>query len=1315
MDHFSPVAGAHIRALVLPVGSIARDRFLLFVHRLQREASRIPLADVAPYAADDGHLLSPKSSKQGSLLYRFSPSAPSEQLLQLSPYELFREPLLVIGVVDGLTGDDEAQKKELDGAAAYLKERHPRVVHRQLVVLQQEDSKSTSSIAKAVAVTNIDTPHDPSLRAAICDISARFLVEFTTYAKALQASPSIQTPGQTARNLQRSNSIREHDNRSNSGMSSPADEGSPSRPPSKAPPLPATSFDQIPSANAMTTTRDRSDSRENSQSGPSKAKGHNRNTSNDRIALQGFGSGASAEKSRARGKARVAIVLASIYMMAGRWGDALPMFVEHTIKARALSDHLWHAKGLENSMLCLLLLAWAGIEFQVPSICDPTTERAGSSTIARASIDARLAAEGMQRQIVRLSVALPDLCKLIVSLYRSHEGALELPTIVPAEATVRASKLLATLGAARGELSPSRLQSIIVGHTGQVDQQDQKPVKIAQPLGRPRPYSRTAIAELLAQAQPSTDDPLPAADHVRLLSGIAAAYDMLGLERKKGLTTKDLIARLTQALLQARKLGAAEMGIHPAAALSVESGSESILSSSGEMRGINNLIAELCAIYGARVLPAIRQETPIFADIRSYGNDNLKRDLLKELAHFSEASPDPHGVLALTASLLRAAGTNSALDAGTSDIGNAFSREEQMHYATVINRTVAVSKHLGLTDVHAVYWDPFLVRMVQILQPSGQRTVIDRTKLNMAQKAANQPIAPGNPLLYDPSASRPGTAAQETFLLVANEPSECIITLQNPFDIPVDIESLELVTEGAELASEHQPTTLGPLRFQQVTLMVTPKSVGITKITGCYIKLQGCYPQVFPIVTTSWSAQAPLTVKDLQKQPHQGSDVETTEARLKSLGIEPGYVSATVIDDLPVLQLENTAALESGLMLLEGESRSIELILRNTSNIAATVFEATDTADVLQRDDEHKLKLRGIRHKRSKSFLPTTTVAPGECTTFKFRVEGKAGLSSTHANFYYQASNNLNGKHARVVSVPVIMTVNAALQVHNLEVLQPGQNEDPSALLVSFDIRNVWPKSVLYECFEKTARRLEWRRDDTEAPSQDIQDGQLAPGEIRRVYLTLQHDNSALEKYEEDPEVARTRFLEQLHVSWRVEEHSGYVDLLGLPLSEQALDLVRGAPVSVSISIAPDVKEISVGTYVNITATVRDRSRKRNPLHGEQELLSVELSSSLDPQQTSRYFAFAGNLKRIVPLKAPKTPDIRIMSSEESPGHAPDSAVGPAVAETKVDFVICPLLKGKMEFEVIVRPVRIGRTMAIEKGREWIARKGVVVDVAKAV
>ncbi|KAI5368025.1 hypothetical protein Slin15195_G031600 [Septoria linicola] len=1270
MDHFSPIAGAHVRVLVLPVGGIERSRFSLVVQRLQAEASVVSLADIAPHSpADSSHFLSPKAFAQGSLVYRFSPSAPSEQQLQLSPYELFREPLLVLGVVD----HHDALHNELEAAAAYLKERHPRVVHRQLMVLCAADGESVSTVAKAVAVSNSDTPNEPTLRAAICAVSARFLVEFTTYAKALQASPTIQTPGQTARSLQRSGSLRDNERRSGSGMSSPADEGSPSRPPAKAPPLPATSFDQMPSANTVTNALERSDSRGSSQSGSSKSKGHNRTSSHDRIALQGFGSGTSADKARVRGKARVGIVLGSIYMMAGHWHDALPILVEHTTKARALSDHLWHAKGLEHAMLCMLLLAWARVDFQVPSICDPTTERTGSSTIARASIDARLAAEGMQRQIVRLSVAIPDLCRLILSLYRSHEGALELPPIVPAEASVRVCRLLTALSTAGGELSPAKIHPLVVGRTiSGSAQPDFQTTGVSLPLGRQRPYSKTVIADLLAQALPAVDDGMAVADHLRLLSGIAASYGILGLERKKAITVKELIGRLTQALLQARKLGAAEMGIHPAAALSVESGSESLLSLDEDSSGINSLVTQLSAVYGANIVPSTQQGQPAYMESKRFGSENLKLDLLKELAHFCEASPDPHGVLTLTASLLRAAGPNSALDAGVNEVTNAFSREEQMHYATVIHRTVAVSEHLGLTDVQAIYWDPFLVRMVQILQPGGQRAVIDRTKLNVAQKASDQPIAPGNPLLYDPSASRPGTAARETFLLVANEASECMITLQNPFDIPVDIESLQLVTEGVELASQHQPTTLGPLRFQQITLMVTPQSVGTTKITGCQIKMQGCHTQLFPIITTSWSAQTLLTVKDLHAGARDVSRTSATETGPKDLGIEPDYVSATVIDELPTLVLENTMALESGLMLLEGESRSLELVLRNIGSIAATVFEATDTADVLRRDDEHKLKLRGVRHKRSKSFLPTTTVTPGECTTFKFRVEGKAGLSSTQANFYYQATSGLDTKHARVVSVPVIMTVNAALQVHNLAVIQTDK-ADSDTLLVSFDLRNAWPKSVFYECFEKAARRLEWRRESSDAP-QDIKDGQLAPGEIRRVYLTLQQDTSSYD-YESDAEVARTRFLDQLHVSWRVEEHSGYVDLQGLPLPSDTLDLVRGSPVSIEVHTSTTAPEISVGSYVTVNAKLKNRSNHRLETH-----ISVELCPR---SQDSRRMAFAGNLRRIL-------------------GPLEDHA------ELSVEFIVCPLLAGQLELDVLVRPVQLGRKAAADG---WLACKAVVATV----
>jgi len=88
-----------------------------------------------------------------------------------------------------------------------------------------------------------------------------------------------------------------------------------------------------------------------------------RASSRDRISFHG--SSSINERIRNKGKGRVGIVIGSIYMQAGRWHDALRELVENTTRARAFSDHIWHAKGLENIMICLILFAWVGIDFKV--------------------------------------------------------------------------------------------------------------------------------------------------------------------------------------------------------------------------------------------------------------------------------------------------------------------------------------------------------------------------------------------------------------------------------------------------------------------------------------------------------------------------------------------------------------------------------------------------------------------------------------------------------------------------------------------------------------------------------------------------------------------------------------------------------------------------------------------------------------------------------------------------------------------------------------------------------------------------------------
>ena len=339
MDPFSPLAPAHIRVLVLPVGQIERERFLGLLGRLQSETSFIRLADVGPHLSGEEFLLSPRSFPQGLLSYSYTTSISSEQQQQLSPYELFREPLLVLGLKDGLKHEKDAAEEELEAAAEHMRERHPRVVHRQLLVLEDLDRTAPPADENVVCVGNGNVAQDGSLKQAIHQTSARFLTELATYTRAMQASPSVQTPGQTARSLQRTISTREQDTQPSSGHSTPQN-ADPSTPVedtgTKQLPQnfgsPATSFDQISAANS-TTNISRSDSRASNRGKPGA-----RTSSQDRVPDQGFGSGTSQEKLKHRGKARVGIVIGCIFMMAGQWSEALRILVEHTNRSRMLQE-----------------------------------------------------------------------------------------------------------------------------------------------------------------------------------------------------------------------------------------------------------------------------------------------------------------------------------------------------------------------------------------------------------------------------------------------------------------------------------------------------------------------------------------------------------------------------------------------------------------------------------------------------------------------------------------------------------------------------------------------------------------------------------------------------------------------------------------------------------------------------------------------------------------------------------------------------------------------------------------------------------------
>ncbi|KAK3705793.1 hypothetical protein LTR37_013100 [Vermiconidia calcicola] len=1285
MDRFSPFAPAYIRVLVLPVGQIERSRFLAFLGRLQVEASAISLADVVPHFGDDDSRLSPNAFPKGSVLYNYTTAVPGEQHLHLSPFELFREPLLVLGAVDGLRGAERGEKKELDGAAEYLRERHPRVVHRQLVVLHEQDEGSDQASGNVVYVGNADEPNSASLREAVCQLSARFLKELNTYTTALQGSPSIATPGQTARSLQRNVSQREQERRPTSGYSTPSqstealspvdDNGS--RPPPSKRGLPATSFDQIPGANNAPSGIPRSDSRTSSRSKPG-----GRASSQDRVSIQGFGSGGtSQEKLKQRGKARVGIVTGSIHMLAGQWSEAMRILSDNTNKARMFTDHVWHAKGLECIVVCLLLHCWAGLEFQIPSICYPMNERA-TSHAQRFSVnlpsDFRPAEVAQQASVRRLSTSLPDLLKLCISLYRSGEGALELPLVSISEATIRFCKLLALLHSSGGELD----------HLDRFIGRDKLDGWIAKPNNTPRlpsNLSKAAMVEMLAHIQPSNADGVAEADHVAILAGAASVYALVGMDRKKAIMLRETVSRLTHALTVARKRGAAEMGIHPAASLSSEAGAMGIPGITGDTNGVHEMMAELARIYGVQLMDSSAEPTQPGIDF--FGGDSIKTNILKELLAFCEASPDPSGVLRLSATWLNFLGGHGAIDTEVHVDNRGSSREDQVKLTTSISRSIGISKHWGLAKAEVPYWDLFLVRGVEFTEPSLSWAIIDRPKLKSSAAVVAQGISSSNPLLYDPSASRPGTSTETEKIqtLVENEIAECLVTLQNPYDVSVDVESLRVVTEGVVLTTSHQPIVLHPLRLQQVPLSVSPCSTGDCKIIGCRVKISGCADQVFPIVTRPWSPTAPTPVKELgQEGRHADNDSQVH----KLPGPEHATVSVTVIGAQPILAIENSSLLESSMMLLDGERQEHTVVLRNVSSVSAYVFDIVTASDVLRlRKDARRSTDEAISGTATELTNPVV-VEPASTVSFNFIAVGKPGVSKVQVAFYY--SREVEGdQHARVVTLSVDMTVNAALQIPYLDVMPfsgvEGGNHDGHCIL-SFDIGNAWPKSLSYNCIIVLDESE--RSGGVQAWSPELE-GVLAPGAVERIYLPMRRLDPKL-KSVDGTVSAGSVLLGSFRVTWSGEGRVGEVDVSGLVLSPEALDALFAPPIHLNLELLgtdSSTKEsmsssklfVKAGSFVTLRAKLINRAAAREPLFVQ---LSPRPSNSTDDIQHARHVAVAGAMNRVVPP---------LQEGDES----------------EVDFAICPLLAGSTELQMVVRPARGGSS----SGQQWLSQRSLHVNV----
>ena len=575
-----------------------------------------------------------------------------------------------------------------------------------------------------------------------------------------------------------------------------------------------------------------------------------------------------------------------------------------------------------------------------------------------------------------LSNLLPDLLSIILNLYTraANFSGDALPQIIFSESIIRFSKLLTTVHLYDGKLNDDVLQHLVFN----------------TPLPKAAKFStypttalpaRTEISSMLFKAFPSSslDGHVSIAERVIILSGIASTFSNLGFHRKKAFVLRELLSTLIPGLVHARKLGAADLGVHPAAGLSAldvagraAATRHSATTNAEDRTGIEELLEVLGRVYGivgsrsaSRVTESSIEDTSSEredqnttvstedsstelivarmlrdATLRAFGSLHLKGDILRSCINLCEALPDLHGVLRFTSDLLRTAGSGAAPKLDSTDGSAALQREDQIRLANNISRTISAARQLGMPSLETEYWDEFLVRGVDLVEQASWRIPIPHAKTDLETATSVQKSKEDGPFIYNPFLKESAAGVEMAPLLVAGECSEFRVTLQNLFEFQIEVEQLSLETSGVEFLSQHQSVIVGPYCTQ--TLLVGGKagSTGSLRVTGCIVKILGCRKRRFSIFTTPWTPPLDTNIKlsglevvePLPARPvSDTSNLSEGTRHLSSQSPKASTLNLLVIGAQPEVTIKSTSLSQSAMTVLEGETKVLTITLQNKS------------------------------------------------------------------------------------------------------------------------------------------------------------------------------------------------------------------------------------------------------------------------------------------------------------------------------------------------------------------------------------------------
>lgn len=596
------------------------------------------------------------------------------------------------------------------------------------------------------------------------------------------------------------------------------------------------------------------------------------------------------DRAKAKQHGRSKKYLAGLYLMAGRWQDALRVFSEAATSLKSAHDHLWFASALEGIGICLLLLSFLETPVAIPPVAHQATHlnHTHNHSFSDSAESLSPISTGSNTLPPPMFEFLPELTNTILRYYSRSQSTPEesVPQIVYCETILRFTNLLAVTRL-NGGWNPASLSSVVRGtFTGKNITPDSPSV--------------SAITSWLNRAYSTDLRAMPVLAQCNMYSGIASIYSNVNLLRKRSFIIRELLLTIIPILAKARTENASKEGSHK------DSGIPTHLLDGEREAGIIELLDNISQVYGAGDISSI-----------GYGWINLRVSFLKTCLEICETIPDYNGVVHFAGLLLSTA-------------ADSLNDREQIRIFKSIESAFQDAKVQGQGNVFSEFWDPNLIRDIKIVSTTSSILPQYHTK---SSNAGDEGVFLHNPFAAKREASEVGDSNTEKGrILVQNERADFSIKVQNPFAFDLHIQEITLITKDVKVNAKVSNVYLSAKQITDVNIAVIPESIGTLQILGASVQIPFCTK------TDYYLTENPIFV------------IENPDEKIKRVGCASGVghgrkqytelikyrtVDIDVIPAQPVMVVKNISVNQGWMMLSEGERQVITVTLSNISDIEA--------------------------------------------------------------------------------------------------------------------------------------------------------------------------------------------------------------------------------------------------------------------------------------------------------------------------------------------------------------------------------------------